>query len=103
MELSNSSNAKIAVPGLRTNAFLAVSLLLGQCVPRHEVVPCDEIVPKVATGEFEAGLIIHEGQLTYEEAGLICMVNLGIWWSETRNLPLGGNPIRRDLASKVGS
>lgn len=90
----------IAIPGARTSAFAALSLYMGQPVTRYEVVPFDQIIAKVVEGQFDAGLIIHEGQLTYAKAGLDCVVDLGAWWKQSRGLPLplGGNAIRRDLA-----
>ncbi len=97
--LDDLPRLRIAVPGERTSAFLALSLLMGRRVPRYEVVRFDRIIPAVAAGEFDAGLIIHEGQLTYAAAGLDLVVDLGQWWGQTRKLPLplGGNAIRRDL------
>ncbi len=94
----------IAVPGERTTAFLALSLLLGSKPTNYTVVPFDQIIQRVAAGEFDAGLIIHEGQLTYANAGLECVIDLGKWWTESRGLPLplGGNAIRRDLAAEFG-
>ena len=99
LTVDDLSSATIAVPGRRTSAFLALSLLLGRPVPNHVVVPFDQIIDQVARGEVDAGLIIHEGQLTYGQAGLHCVVDLGQWWTATRKrpLPLGGNAIRRDL------
>jgi len=96
----------IAIPGERTTAFLTLSLLMRSVgVPRVtnvRVVPFDQIIQRVAAGEFDAGLIIHEGQLTYGGAGLEKVVDLGEWWTNTRGLPLplGGNAIRRDLADE---
>ncbi|MFQ5495307.1 MAG: menaquinone biosynthesis family protein [Phycisphaerae bacterium] len=89
----------IAVPGLRTTAFLTLSLLLGPETFRPVVVMFDEIIQHVADGKADAGLIIHEGQLTYERRDLQLIVDLGAWWKETTDLPLplGGNCIRRDL------
>jgi 1,4-dihydroxy-6-naphthoate synthase len=94
--------ARIAVPGTLTTAFLALRLLL----PRgfaYEVVPFDEILPAVAAGRFDAGLIIHEGQLTFQNQGLHLVVDLGVWWQEKTGLPLplGGNVVRRDLGPEV--
>jgi 1,4-dihydroxy-6-naphthoate synthase len=96
---SAADSLNIAIPGERTSAFLALSLLMGRRVPRYQVVMFDQIIAQVAAGNFDAGLIIHEGQLTYADAGLRCVVDLGAWWKETRQLPLplGGNAIRRDL------
>ena len=88
----------IAVPGTMTTAFLALRLLLPGEI-KYEVVPFDEIIPAVAAGKFDAGLIIHEGQLTFQNQGLHLIVDLGVWWQEKTGLPLplGGNAVRRDL------
>jgi 1,4-dihydroxy-6-naphthoate synthase len=96
-------NIKIAVPGERTTAFLTLSLLLGKGRFQYEVVPFDQIIDAVKEGRFDAGLIIHEGQLTYSQSGLSCLVDLGKWWKEKHSLPLplGGNAIRRDLGQEV--
>jgi 1,4-dihydroxy-6-naphthoate synthase len=104
MERLRDRRVRIAVPGERTTAFLALSLLLGQGAFEYEVVPFDRIIPTVSSGHYEAGLIIHEGQLTYREVGLECVVDLGRWWTESRGLPLplGGNAIRRDLGAEMG-
>ncbi len=97
----------IAVPGTLTTAFLALRLYLGRDF-RHVVVPFDQIITAVAAGEFagtpvDAGLIIHEGQLTYANHDLELIVDLGAWWLEetTLPLPLGGNAIRRDLGPRT--
>lgn len=89
----------IAVPGEMTTAFLALNLLLGKGSFRHEVVMFDQILAQVAAGEVDSGLIIHEGQLTYQNHQLQCIVDLGKWWQGETGypLPLGGNAIRRDL------
>jgi 1,4-dihydroxy-6-naphthoate synthase len=93
----------IAVPGLLTSATLALRLAIGavEVVP----MPFDLILDAVARGEREAGLIIHEGQLTYGAggAGLHKAIDLGIWWMERTGLPLplGGNIVRRDLGDRV--
>jgi 1,4-dihydroxy-6-naphthoate synthase len=88
---------RIAVPGTMTTAFLTLKLLLREFA--YDVVPFDEIIPAVASGRFEAGLIIHEGQLTFQNQGLHLVVDLGVWWQERTDLPLplGGNVVRRDL------
>jgi len=88
----------IAVPGTLTTAFLALRLLLKRDFP-YDVVPFDQIIPAVAAGKYEAGLIIHEGQLTFQNQGLQLVVDLGVWWQEATGLPLplGGNVVRRDL------
>jgi len=89
---------RIAIPGTMTTAFLAASILLGKGF-RNVVKPFDQILQYVQDGHADAGLIIHEGQLTYQNQGLVCCVDLGKWWMERTGLPLplGGNVIRRDL------
>ena len=97
-------NKKIAVPGTLTSAFLALSLYLGTNKFNYEVINFDEIIPAVKEGKVDAGLIIHEGQLTYKDEGLKCIVDLGKWWYKKTDglpLPLGGNVIRKDLGEKV--
>ena len=91
----------IAVPGTMTTAFLALRLLLPEGF-RHEVLPFDQIIGAVASGKFDAGLIIHEGQLTFQDQGLHLVVDLGVWWQERTGLPLplGGNVVRRDLGDQ---
>ncbi len=95
---------RIAIPGRRTTAHLALQLLLGKDSYDYDVVMFDRIIPAVTAGEYDAGLIIHEGQLTYANAGLACVVDLGKWWTQSRGLPLplGGNCIRRDLGTQAG-
>jgi 1,4-dihydroxy-6-naphthoate synthase len=89
----------IAVPGEMTTAFLALNLLLGKGRFRHRVVMFDRIMDCVAAGQADAGLVIHEGQLTYHSQRLHKVVDLGQWWHEQTKLPLplGGNCVRRDL------
>jgi 1,4-dihydroxy-6-naphthoate synthase len=93
----------IAVPGTMTTAFLSLRLLFADLghpeMPNFEVVPFDEILAAVESGRFEAGLIIHEGQLTFQNQGLTLLVDLGVWWQQKTGLPLplGGNVVRRDL------
>ncbi len=94
----------IAIPGQMTSAYLELQLAIGQFEAVH--VPFDEIIPRVVSGEFPAGLIIHEGQLTYEEAGLKECINLGKWWWEATGhqdwpLPLGGNAIHKKHGDKM--
>lgn len=99
MDRDALASATIAVPGRMTSAFLALGLFLGGSY-RHEVLPFDRIPDAVQEGRFEAGLVIHEGQLTYERRGLHLLVDLGAWWKERTGglpLPLGGNAVRRDL------
>jgi 1,4-dihydroxy-6-naphthoate synthase len=88
---------KIAVPGTLTTAYLALKLFAPSV--ETEVVPFDQIIPQVLQGRYEAGLIIHEGQLTFDKSGLHRVVDLGRWWQRVTGLPLplGGNAIRRSL------
>jgi len=92
---------KIAVPGEMTSAFLALQLFLGKC--DYVVVPFDEIFDAVKSGRADAGLIIHEGQLTYAQAGFEKIVDLGEWWKRETGLPLplGGNVVRKDIPPAV--
>ncbi len=92
---------EVAVPGEWTSARLALGLYRPGVAVR--VVPFDQIIPAVASGMVEAGVIIHEGQLTYRDEGVAKVVDLGEWWkSETGlPLPLGGNAVRRDLGPEV--
>ena len=92
----------VAVPGVLTSAYLALRLF----APGAEtvVVPFDEIMERVAAGEHEVGLLIHEGQLTYQDHGLHLIADLGQWWAASNHglpLPLGGNAIRRDLGPEL--
>jgi 1,4-dihydroxy-6-naphthoate synthase len=99
--LDEVKKLKIAVPGTLTTAYLTLKLF----APDVEtvVVPFDKIIPAVVSGEFDAGLIIHEGQLTYGQDGLKKILDLGVWWYEQTGLPLplGGNAIRRSLGHEV--
>jgi 5,8-dihydroxy-2-naphthoate synthase len=96
---------RIAIPGELTTAFLALQLCLGKAGSAfgHEVVMFDQIPQRVCDGDFDAGLIIHEGQLTYRQTGLHKLIDLGEWWHQKTDLPLplGGNCIRKDLGQKV--
>jgi len=98
MSIAKLASARIAVPGTLTTAFLTLRLLLPQGFT-YEVVPFDKILSAVAEEHFDAGLIIHEGQLTFQNQGLHLIVDLGVWWQERTGLPLplGGNVVRRDL------
>jgi len=91
----------IAVPGRMTSAFLALQLFAGEF--DHVVVPFDQIFDAVKDGRADAGLIIHEGQLTYAEAGFQKIVDLGEWWKRQTGLPLplGGNVLRKDIPPAV--
>jgi 1,4-dihydroxy-6-naphthoate synthase len=92
---------RIAVPGTLTTAYLALNLFAPGI--ETEVVPFDQIIPQVLEGKYEAGLIIHEGQLTYDKSGLHRIVDLGKWWQKVTGLPLplGGNAIRRSLGAEL--
>jgi 1,4-dihydroxy-6-naphthoate synthase len=124
---------KIAVPGKLTSAFLQLNLWAAERVSspelsavsgspsptppsfsadaknkggaffEHEVIPFDEIIPAIQSGRVEAGLIIHEGQLTFEKEGLFEIANMGGWWKQTTGLPLplGVNVVRKDLGPEV--
>ncbi len=99
--LDEVKKLRIAVPGTMTTAYLTLKLF----APEIETVtvPFDEIIPKVVAGEFDAGLIIHEGQLTYGDSGLHKILDMGQWWREQTDglpLPLGGNAIRRSLGAE---
>jgi 1,4-dihydroxy-6-naphthoate synthase len=91
---------KVAVPGTLTTAYLALKIF--NPAIQTVTVPFDQIIPAILAGDFEAGLIIHEGQLTYSASGLYKVLDLGIWWRETTGLvlPLGGNAIRRSLGAE---
>ncbi len=92
---------KIAVPGTLTTAFLVLKLFAPDI--ETEVVPFDQIITQVLEGKFDAGLIIHEGQLTFARSGLHKIVDLGAWWRKQTGLPLplGGNAIKRDLGAET--
>jgi len=92
---------RVAVPGTMTTAYLALKLFAPEI--KTTVVPFDQIIPEVVAGNHEAGLIIHEGQLTYESSGLCKILDLGRWWHEQTGLPLplGGNAIRRGLGKEL--
>ena len=99
MSPADLARVKVAVPGTLTTAYLALKIFNPEI--ETEVVPFDQIIPQVLTGKYEAGLIIHEGQLTYNRSGLNKIIDLGVWWRETTGLvlPLGGNAIRRSLGA----
>jgi 1,4-dihydroxy-6-naphthoate synthase len=98
--LNDLRRIKVAVPGTLTTAYLALKIFNPEI--ETEVVPFDQIIPEILAGRFDAGLIIHEGQLTYTSSGLYKVIDLGIWWRETTGLvlPLGGNAIRRSLGAE---
>lgn len=98
----------IAVPGKLTSAFLQLNLFFAErfgkgVTPKFEVVAFDEIIPAIQEGRYEAGLIIHEGQLTYERDGLTLIADFGKWWKARTGLPLplGVNVVRKDLGQAV--
>jgi 5,8-dihydroxy-2-naphthoate synthase len=105
MKLNDLRGKTIAIPGELTTAFLTLQLCLGKSGQafKHVVVPFDQIPEQVRQGEVDAGLVIHEGQLTYQRLGLHLVVDLGRWWHEQTGhpLPLGGNCIRKDLGRPV--
>jgi len=95
----------IAIPGTLTSAFLALRLYLGKPF-EYRIVPFDRILEAVRDGEVDAGLVIHEGQLTYGDYGLSLITDLGVWWGEKTGglpLPLGGNVVRKDLGDEAMS
>ena len=102
LTLEEAKKSVIAIPGVKTSAFLGLSLAWGDV--EVEVVPFDEIIPKILDDSYKCGLIIHEGQLTYVEHDLNVLIDLGVWWNEKTGglpMPLGGNVVRRDLGSKI--
>jgi len=93
---------RVAIPGTLTSAALALKMWN----PNLETVvrPFDAIMPAVSSGDVDAGVVIHEGQLTWQEEGFHSLVDLGVWWADETGglpLPLGGNVIRRDLGPEM--
>ncbi len=101
MEIGELADDRIAVPGTMTSAYLLLKLLLINF--KFEVVPFDKIMDAVLNGDVDAGLLIHEGQLTHKKHGLHKIVDLGEWWQEDMNLPvpLGVNVVRKDLGKEM--
>ncbi|HUF51653.1 MAG TPA: MqnA/MqnD/SBP family protein [Longimicrobiales bacterium] len=102
MQPGDLRGRRIAIPGMMTSAYLALRMYMPAFEP--VVVPFDEIIAYVAAGRADAGLIIHEGQLTYGDEGLFLITDLGEWWARETGglpLPLGGNVIRRDLGDDL--
>jgi 1,4-dihydroxy-6-naphthoate synthase len=101
LAIDDLKKIKIAVPGALTTAVLALKIFNPEL--ETEVVPFDQIIPAIQAGKFDAGLIIHEGQLTYAASGLKKILDLGVWWRETTGLvlPLGGNAVRRELGMET--
>jgi 1,4-dihydroxy-6-naphthoate synthase len=96
-DLRELPSKRVGIPGTRTTAFLALKLFRSDF--KYIVLPFDQILSAVEAGEVDAGLVIHEGQLSYREQGLVNVLDLGVWWKEETGLPLplGGNVVRRDL------
>ena len=101
MEIGELADDRIAVPGTMTSAYLLLKLLLMNF--RFEVISFDQIMEAVKSGEVDAGLLIHEGQITYEQLGLHKVVDLGEWWHADTGLPvpLGINAVRKDLGKQL--
>ena len=94
---------RVAIPGMMTSAFLELQLAVGKIID-PVIVEFDRILDVVESGEVDAGLVIHEGQLTYQTQGLVSILDLGVWWHELTGglpLPLGANAVRRDLGEDV--
>jgi len=101
LTLDEAKTRKIAIPGLGTSAYLALRIAWGDV--DVNVVPFDQIIPAVVKGEYDLGLIIHEGQITWANEGLHLILDLGAWWHDRTGLPLplGGNVVRRDLGDDI--
>ncbi|HEX9793706.1 MAG TPA: MqnA/MqnD/SBP family protein [Planctomycetota bacterium] len=100
--LAKGKGLRMAIPGEWTSAHLGAQLAIGPY--DYGIVEFDKIPEAVARGEYDAGLLIHEGQLTFQDLGLELILDLGVWWSERTGglpLPLGGNAIRRDLGGLI--
>ncbi len=104
-----ASSLRIAIPGRRTTAFLMLGMAMGpaamQNADRFIEMPFDQIIPAVARGDADTGLVIHEGQLTFADAGLRLVLDVGAWWKRKTSLklPLGINAVRTDLDSRFGT
>tara|TARA_B110000014_G_C20120668_1_gene593728 strand:+ start:1533 stop:2390 length:858 start_codon:yes stop_codon:yes gene_type:complete len=101
MTVEDARGKVFAIPGVGTSAYLALKLALGDV--RYEVVPFDDIMPAVQRGDYDVGVIIHEGQLTWKDEGVNLVLDLGVWWNEETGLPLplGGNVVRKDLGIEL--
>jgi len=100
--LDEVKSGTIAIPGIKTSAHLALRIMIGDL--DTQVIPFDEIMGAVKSGRVDAGLIIHEGQLTWKDEGLYLVADLGEMWAERTGglpLPLGGNVVRRDLGEEA--
>lgn len=111
VESLREPGVRIAVPGVRTTAFLLLGMVMGpdairRALDEHRIVelPFERVIPEVASARADAGLVIHEGQVTFADAGLELVVDVGAWWKEKTGLPLplGGNVVRRDLETRAG-
>ena len=101
MTIEEAKSKVFAIPGVGTSAYLSLRLALGDV--DYKVVPFDEIMPSVKSGQYDVGVIIHEGQLTWKDEGVNLVLDLGIWWNEKTGLPLplGGNVVRKDLGLEM--
>jgi len=101
MRAKSLVNRTVAIPGTLTTAFLVLRLFEPEI--QYSVVPFDKIIDEVQRGKYGAGLLIHEGQITYREMGLHKVLDLGEWWLKETGLPLplGGNVIKRELGKKM--
>ncbi|MEE2912201.1 MAG: MqnA/MqnD/SBP family protein [Planctomycetota bacterium] len=99
-----ASGASFAIPGERTSALAALKILAGSRPIRWESIPFEQIMETVLSEKFDAGVVIHEGQLTYQTHGLYEICDLGQWWYGKTGLPipLGGNVIKKDIESRYG-
>lgn len=100
--LQKGKGKRLAIPGEWTSAHLAAQMLIGDY--DYGLVAFDEIPDAVAQGEYDAGVLIHEGQLTFQDLGLVLLEDLGVWWAKETGglpLPLGGNTVRRDLGDLI--
>ena len=103
IEPSQLPQLRVAIPGTWTSAFLELQLAVGR-IENPVIVPFDEVLNEVEAGNVDAGLVIHEGQLTYERQGLVKILDLGEWWDELTGglpLPLGANAVRRDVGDEA--
>ncbi|MFN8121494.1 MAG: MqnA/MqnD/SBP family protein [Thermoleophilia bacterium] len=102
IEPSQLPGLRVAIPGTWTSAFLELQLAVGK-IENPVIVPFDEVLDEVEAGNVDAGLVIHEGQLTYQTQGLVKILDLGEWWDELTGglpLPLGANAVRRDVGDE---
>jgi 1,4-dihydroxy-6-naphthoate synthase len=99
-----STNPVFAVPGLRTSALATLRILAGERPIRWNPIPFTDIMDAVSCGDYATGIVIHEGQLTYEEHALYEVCDLGAWWHQRTGLPLplGGNAIKKDIDQRFG-